>query len=287
MNMQDKVCLITGATSGVGRATARAMAEAGADTTIVCRNRGKGEQLLAELKAETGNERLQLLVGDLSRQGDIRAVAEAFLETGKPLHVLINNAGIINLDRRVTEDGIEETFAVNHLAYFLLTDLLLERIRESAPARIVSVASDAASFCKQVNFDDLEFERGYKTFKVYGHSKLCNILWTRELARRLEGTGVTANCAHPGPVRSGLGSQNGAVSKIVTKVLAPFFRSPEKGAATSIYLATSPEVEGVSGRYFADCREKPLKSWMRDDAAARRLWEISEEMVGRRKQQAA
>ncbi len=286
MELKGKVCLITGATSGIGRATARAVAAAGAELFVVCRNAAKGEALLDELKRETGNDRLQLLVGDLASQAELRAVAQAFLATGKPLHLLINNAGVVNMERRLTVDGIEETFAVNHLAYFLLTELLLDRLKASAPARIVSVASGAHAFCKGVNFNDLGFAKDYKTFTVYGHSKLCNILWTRELARRLAGTGVTANCLHPGAVRTGLGTQNGLLGKLTSKLLGPFFRSPEKGAATSIYLATSDAVEGVSGDYFANCKAINPKPWGRDDIAARKLWAVSEQLVAQSRQAA-
>lgn len=281
MNMTGKVALITGATSGIGSATAEAIANTGAEIFIVCRNKAKGDALLAELRQKTANDQLHLLVGDLAVQADIRRVAQEFLATDKPLHLLINNAGLINTERKLTVDGIEETFAVNHLAYFLLTELLRERIVASAPARIVSVSSGAHAFCKEIAFDDLNFERRkYKTFVVYGHSKLANILWTRELARQLEGTGVTANCLHPGAVRSGLGTQNGVLGKLMTKLLAPFFKPPEQGAATSVYLATSPDVEGVSGKYFANCKEETPKSWATRDDTAKRLWEVSRELVG-------
>lgn len=278
MTMQGKVTMVTGATSGIGEASAKALAEQGAEVFIVCRNRQKGEALLAQLSTAAGQQH-QLLVGDLSRKADIRRVAEEFLQTGKPLHLLLNNAGVVNTSRQLTADGVEETFAVNHLAYFLLTELLRQRIIDSAPARIVSVASEAHNFCKAVNFDDLGFEQGYKTFTVYGHSKLCNILWTRELARQLEGTGVTANCVHPGAVRTGLGTQNGWFGKLLTKLVGPFFRSPAQGAATSLHVATSPQLEGVSGKYFSDKKEKTPKPWAQDDQAAQRLWEVSAAMV--------
>jgi retinol dehydrogenase-12 len=280
MNMQDKVALITGATSGIGRATAKAIAASGATLYVVCRNREKGEALLNDLAAETGNGQLHLLVGDLARQADIHQVADEFLATGKPLHLLVNNAGIVNVKRQETVDGIEETFAVNHLAYFLLTERLRERLVASAPARIVSVASMAHAFIKGLDLDDPEFKfRPYKTMAVYAHSKLCNILWTRELARRLEGTGVTANCLHPGAVGTGLAGQNGAFARLVMTLLKPFFRSPEKGATASIHLALSPQVEGVTGAYFVDRKAVRPKPWAEDDDVARKLWALSETMV--------
>lgn len=281
MDMTGKVALVTGVTSGVGTATAEAIASTGAELFMVCRNRDKGAAVLADIKQKTGNDNIHLLVGDLGVQADIRRVANEFLDTGKPLHLLINNAGVVNMRRNVTVDGIEETFAVNHLAYFLLTELLRDRIVASAPARIVSVASNAHEFCKEIHFDDINYEsRPYKTFEVYGHSKLANILWTREIARQLAGSGVTANCVHPGAVRTGLGTQNGWLGKVVTKLVGPFFRSPAKGAETSVFLATSDKVEGVSGVYFYNCKKLEAKPWARDDAAAKRLWDVSRQLVG-------
>ena len=284
-SMRGKVCLVTGATSGIGRATARALAAQGAEVFVLCRNRDKGETLLRELKQETGNAQLHLLIGDLARQADIHRVADQFLATGKPLHVLVNNAGIVNTERRVTADGFEEMFAVNHLGYFLLTERLRQRLIDSAPARVVGVASGAHAFVRGMNWDDLQYERTpFKTFTVYGQSKLCNILWTRELARQLRGTGVTANCLHPGAVGTGLATQNGALGKIVMWLLRPFFRSPEKGATAAIYLATAPEVANTSGQYYYDRKPLEPKPWAKDDVAAQRLWVLSEQMVAGRGQ---
>lgn len=278
--MQGRVCLVTGATSGIGRATAAALSAQGAEVFILCRSRDKGEALLRSLQQQTGNHRLHLLVGDLAVQADIRRVAAEFLATGKPLHVLVNNAGVVNAQRRLTPDGIEETLAVNHLGYFLLTELLRPRLLESAPARIVSVASAAHGFIKGVQLDDLQFARTpFRTMKVYGHSKLCNLLWNRELARQLQGTGVTANCLHPGAVGTGLATQNGRLGQFVMWALRPFFRSPERGATASIYLATEPEVQNVSGQYFYDRQPIKPKPWAEDDAAAKRLWQLSEQLV--------
>ena len=279
--MQGRVCLVTGASSGIGRATARALVAAGAEVFVLCRSRSKGEALLQELRALSGKQaEPTLLLGDLSRQADIRRVAAEFLATGKPLHVLVNNAGVVNTERRMTADGFEEMFAVNHLGYFLLTGLLRQRLIESAPARIVSVASGAHAFVRGLNWDDLQFEHTpFKTFSVYGHSKLCNVLWNRELARQLQGSGVTANCLHPGAVGTGLATQNGWLGRAVMRLLRPFFRSPEKGATAAIYLATAPEVAGISGQYYYDRKAIAPKPWAEDDAAAQRLWTLSEQMT--------
>lgn len=282
MSSAARVALITGATSGIGRETVRAVAASGMTVYLVCRNPAKGEALHRELVAHAGHERVYVLLGDLSRQADVHAVADAFLATGLPLHLLINKAGIVNDTWRETEDGIEETFAVNHLAYFLLTERLRERLIASAPARIVSVASNAHAFVKGVDFDDLEYRtRRYRTLAVYSQSKLCNILWTRELARQLDGTGVTANCVHPGAVGTGLASQNGGYARLVMAMLKPFFRSPGKGATASIHFALSPEMDGITGQYGVDKKVAQPKPWARDDAAAQRLWAVSAQMTGR------
>ena len=280
-DMTGRTCLITGATSGIGRAAALALARLGASLVLVGRSRERGEHVVAEVERASGRQDAALLlVADLSSQAEVRRLAAEFLATGRPLHVLLNNAGIVNLRRETTVDGREATFAVNHLAYFLLTELLLPRLKESAPARIVSVASDAhAQAGGRLDFEDLDSRR-YSSMRVYGKSKLANILFTRELARRLEGTGVTANCLHPGFVGSGFARNNGAVASLVMSLLRPFARSPEKGAETAVYLASSPEVAGVSGRYFVDCRPRSPKDFAQNDADARRLWEVSERLCG-------
>jgi len=277
-DLSGKTCLITGATSGIGKATALALARMGATLVLVCRDRNRGEQTRAAIRAQSAGAEVDLMLADLASQQEIRRLAGEFLTTGRPLHVLVNNAGVVNTSRSVTVDGIETVFAVNHLAYFLLTHLLLDRLQQSAPARIISVASDAHKF-GAMNFDDLQAERRYRTMRVYGQSKLANILFTYELARRLQGTGVTVNCLHPGAVATGLGTNNGAWAKPIIKLLGLFFRSPERGAATSIYLASSPEVEGTSGKYFVDCRPRRSSPASYDEASAKRLWEISERMT--------
>jgi NAD(P)-dependent dehydrogenase (short-subunit alcohol dehydrogenase family) len=278
-SMAGRTCMITGASSGIGRAAAHALARLGATLILICRDRGRGEETVAEIRSQTGNGDVQLMLADLSSQQAIRGLAAAFLATDQPLHVLLNNAGVVNIGRSLTDDGIETVFAVNHLAYFLLTHLLLDRLRASAPARIVNVASDAHKF-SGMNFDDLFGERRYRTMRIYGQSKLANILFTYELARRLEGSGVTVNCLHPGAVATGLGKNNGAWAKVLVGMLRPFFRTPEGGAATSIYLASSPEVEGISGTYFSNCKPARSSKASYDQASARRLWEISAQMTG-------
>jgi NAD(P)-dependent dehydrogenase (short-subunit alcohol dehydrogenase family) len=277
--MSGRTCMITGATSGIGRATAVALAQLGATLVLVCRDRARGAETAAEICAKTGNQAVELMLADLASQQSIRTCARDFLATGRPLHVLVNNAGVVNLKRALTADGIETVFAVNHLAYFLLTELLLDRLKSSAPARIVNVASDAHRW-GTMTFDDLGGERGYKVMRIYGQSKLANILFTYELARRLEGTNVTVNCLHPGAVGTGLGKNNGAWARVLIGMLRPFFRTAEGGAATSIYLASSPEVEGVTGKYFVDCKPKRSSAASYDAATARRLWDVSAKMTG-------
>jgi len=277
--MRGRTCMITGASSGIGRATALGLARLGATLVLVCRDRQRGAGTVADIAAQTGNREVTLLLADLAVQAEIRRVAAEFLATDRPLHVLINNAGAVNLQRTLTADGIEATFAVNHLAYVLLTNLLLDRLRRSAPARIVNVASDAHKF-GALDFDDLGNEHRYRGLRVYGQSKLANILFTAELARRLDGTGVTVNSLHPGAVGTGLGKNNGAWARGVIALLRPFFRSPDSGAATSIYLASSPAVDGITGQYFVNCRQTRPSRDAQDPAAARRLWDVSMELTG-------
>ncbi len=271
--------MVTGATSGLGRVTALELARMGASLTLVCRNRLKGEEVISAIRDQTGNRALTLMLADLSVQQSIRDLARTFVDRGEPLHVLVNNAGVFNLKREVTADGIEAMFAVNHLSYFMLTLLLLDRLRQSAPARIVNVAS-AAHRHGTIDFDDLQAERGYRPMRIYGRSKLANILFTYELARRLNGCGVTVNCAHPGAVATGLGANNGAIAGLLMPLIGLFMRSPERGAATQIYLASSRQVEAISGGYFVDCRLARSSPQSYDTALARRLWDISADLTG-------
>lgn len=278
--MSDKTCLITGPTSGIGHATAEALARQGFHLVLACRNAERGEALAETLRADGGSA--EVLEMDLASQRSILDGAQRFLDSGQPLHLLISNAGVVNLERRETVDGIEENMAVNHLAPFLLTELLRPRLLESAPARIVTVASGAHAFVRGFRADDPEFSRNrYRALKVYGHSKLCNILWTRNLAQQLAGTGVTANCLHPGAVATSLGTNNGNIGRLAMAMLRPFFRTPERGARTSIHLATSDEVADISGGYFVDCRLRRPKPGAEDAVAAKALWAWSERMTGR------
>ena len=276
--LEGKTCLITGATNGIGRVTAVELARMGAELFLIYRNEARADETVAEIRTKTGNDNVHLIHADLGSQKQTRAAAAEFLATGRPLHVLVNNAGLGNTKRLQSEDGIEMVFAVNHLAYFLLTMLLLDRIKQSAPARIVNVASEAHRF-GTISFDDLGGERRYSTLGSYGQSKLANILFTYELARRLAGTGVTVNCLHPGAIASGLWTNNGWFAQFLMQAGRLFLKTPEQGAQTTIYLATSDKVEGVTGKYFANCREKASNKESYEADVARRLWEISEKMT--------
>ncbi len=276
--MGEKVCLITGATSGIGKATAMGLANMGACVVLVGRDQGRGEAALAEIKEKSANASVDLMLADVSSQEQIRRLADEFKEAYPRLDLLTNNAGVFRSKRITTADGLETTFAVNHLAYFLLTNLLLEVLKASAPSRIINVASGDHSNAT-IDFDDLQGEKGYKGAKAYSQSKLANVLFTYELARRLEGRGVTANCLHPGVVRTNFGSGVSGVFGFMVKALRPLMISPEKGAETSIYLASSPEVEGLSGRYFIKKAEARSSDVSYDERLARRLWEVSAELT--------
>ena len=278
-DLSGKTAMITGASSGIGRVTALELARMGAHLVLVCRSRERGEETVREIREKTGNDQVDLMLADLSSQKAIRQVAAEFLARNLPLHVLLNNAGIVNLRRELTVDGIEATFAVNHLAYFLLTVLLLNRLKESVPARIVNVASDAHAW-GTMKFDDLGGERNYGLRQSYGQSKLANILFTYELARKLDGTNVAANCLHPGAIGTGLGKNNGLLGRIIVPIVGLVLKTPEQGARTSVYLASSPDVEGVNGKYYVDCREVRSSAESYDQGAARNLWEVSAKMTG-------
>jgi retinol dehydrogenase 14 len=267
-NMSGKVCLVTGANSGIGKITALALARMGARVVMVCRDRARGDAALAEIKQTTGSNGLELMLCDLSSQADIRRFADEFKATHDRLDVLVNNAGVYLRKRTTTIDNLEATFAINHLGYFLLTNLLLDLLKQSAPSRVVNVSSDAHAH-GHINFDDLQGEKSYSGVKAYCHSKLANILFTRELARRLAGTGVTANCLHPGAVATGIFR---ALPKPIEAVIKLVTMSPEKGAQTSIYLASAPAVEQVTGKYFVKCAEARPAPEAQDDQIASRLW---------------
>ena len=277
-SLDGKTCVITGASSGLGLATATALAQMGARTVLVCRDRARGEAALNEIVQTTRNRDVELMLADLSSQAAIRKLADDFLSTERPLHVLVNNAGAINMRRSLTIDRIETTFAVNHLAYFLLTLLLLDRLKASAPARIVNVTSEGHR-TTGIRFDDLGGERDYSPFRAYCQSKLANVLFTYELARRLDGSRVSANSVHPGAVATRLAQNNAGWVRLLFRLAGVFFRSPERGAATSVHLASAPDLEGVTGKYFADCKEKRSSPASYDEATARRLWDVSARMT--------
>ena len=279
--MQGQVCLVTGATSGIGRIAARDIARLGARVIIVGRSPEKTEATVRQIRAETGTTAVESLVADLSSQAEVRRLAEQVQARCDRLDVLVNNAGAMFLKRLESVDGIEMTLALNHLSYFLLTNLLLPLLKASAPARIVNVASDAHKGAS-INFDDLQAKQKYSGWRAYQRSKLANILFTNELARRLDGTGVTVNSLHPGFVRTNFlqvfeGRWGGRLVRAIAERIAI---SPEQGARTSIYLASSPDVAGVTGRYFVKGKHVASSAQSLDPAAAERLWRISEEMTG-------
>ena len=279
--MDGKVVLVTGGTNGIGKVTAFELAKKGATVVIAGRNPDKTQATVKEIKEQSGNPSVDGLVADLSSMAEVRKLADQFRQKYSRLDVLVNNAGIYLAEREETVDGYERTFAVNHLAYFLLTNLLLDRLKASAPSRIVNVSSDAHSGAP-LNFDDLQNRQNYGMagMKAYGMSKLENIMFTFELARRLEGTGVTANVLHPGLVATGFGENNGGLVKLIMAVLHRFAITPEQGGDTMIYLASSPEVEGVTGKYWVKRQPIQPASVADDEAAQKRLWEVSAQLTG-------
>lgn len=284
LDMTGKTVVVTGGNSGIGYETAAALAGMGARVLITARSAARGEAAGAQLqgRAAKGGS-VELVIFDLADLSSVRAGAEEILRRCPRLDVLVNNAGLILTERTETVDGFEATFAINHLGPFLLTNLLLDRLRSSAPARIVNVASTAHNQARRgMPFDDLQSTTRYAGMRVYGESKLANILFTNELARRLGESGVTANSLHPGTVRTGYGADGDAkgLLAIGIKIGGPLFLSPAKGARTSVYLASSPEVAGVSGSYFVKCKPRRPRRQALDDAAAQRLWTVSEELVG-------
>ena len=278
-SMIGKTCLVTGANSGIGKEIARGLAAEGARVLMVARNPERGEAARAEVAESTDNDSVELLLCDLSSQRQVRRLADEVLDRCGELHVLVNNAGLTLGERTLTEDGIEATFAINHLAPFLLTEFLRERLVASAPARVVTVASDAHRGSK-IDFEDPSGERKFSSWGAYGQSKLANILFTCELARRLDGTDVTATCLHPGVVRTGFGRQGPAFIRVFLKVAGVFLLTPERGADTAIWLAASTEVDGASGGYYEKRRLAEPSRAARDPESARRLWRLSERLTG-------
>jgi NAD(P)-dependent dehydrogenase (short-subunit alcohol dehydrogenase family) len=303
-SMAGKVCLVTGATAGIGRMTAQEIARRGGAVVIVGRNEGRCAATVQMIRKETSNKAVDFLIADMSSQAEIRRLAREFAERHDRLHVLVNNAGGLFSNYRKSVDGIELTFALNHLGYFLLTHLLLDLLKASAPARIVNVASGAHFWVREFDFDSFVPEgrkRGVRAFRAsrlgnwlcsvfapwkhpglwrYSQTKLANLLFTYELARRLEGTSVTANALNPGLVASNLMSGNGLFGWIMRRYTAFYGGTVAQGAKTPIYLATSPEVEGVTGQYFDKRKPAPSTRWARDVAAAQRLWQLSEQLTG-------
>jgi NAD(P)-dependent dehydrogenase (short-subunit alcohol dehydrogenase family) len=281
-SMAGKICAITGPTSGIGRSTALALGRKGARLILLCRSAEKGAALVAELAALKAEA--EVIEVNLSSLSSVARAAERLSTRAPQLDVLINNAGLINTGRRESADGIEEMFAVNHLAHFLLTNRVLQNLRAAPEGRIVHVASGAHAFVNKFDFDDYTWHnRRWATMKAYGHSKLANLLFNRSLSLRLGVTGsVTSNALHPGAVGSNMGSNNGWTGKLGMALMKPFFLTPDKGAETSIYLAAAAEAAGHRGGYFIKCAPAKPKPWAEDDAAAERLWGLSAALLAER-----
>jgi NAD(P)-dependent dehydrogenase (short-subunit alcohol dehydrogenase family) len=277
--MAGKLCVVTGATSGIGLVAAERLAASGARLILIGRDKARGEAALARIKRHAPGAELTLRYADLSLLAEMNRLAAEIAAAEPRIDVLINNAGAMFTSRSLTADGLERTFALNHMAYFVLANRLRAALAAAAPARIVNVASEAHRG-NVLDFADLQSARGYRGFRVYGRSKLANILFTRELARRLEGSGITANCLHPGFVASRFGDNNPGLSRVGIGLAKRFFAlSPEQGAETVVYLAASPEVASVTGGYFDKCRVRLPSAEAQDDAAARRLWDESAKLA--------
>ena len=277
--MEGKTCLITGGSDGIGYAAARELARMGARVVIVGRNTAKTDAAVERIIAETGNPAVECLLADLSSQREVRRVAAEALELLPRLDVLLNNAGAIFLSNRRSVDGIEMTFALNHIGYFMLTNLLMDRLRESAPARIINVSSSSHGSPGRFRLEDLPNPGSNRGYRAYGRSKLCNILFTYELARRLEGTNITVNALHPGLVQTNIARNNGLLGRVVNFFIGARGVDADKGAETLVYLAASSEVEGVTAKYFVDCRAVPSSNLSYDAELAARLWDMSESLT--------
>ena len=277
--MDGKVCLITGATRGIGLEAAKALARLGATVVLVGRDTTRTKDALDEVRAVAPEAKVDSLLADFTSLDSVRKLAEDFKARYSRLDVLLNNAGLILDQREETKDGFEATLGINHLAPFVLTHQLRDLLVASGPARVINVSSEAHRTAK-LDFDDLQSTRGYSAFRVYGTSKLANILFTKALAKRLQGTQVTTNCLHPGVVATGFGHNAKGIFRHLVKLGAPFMLTAAKGARTSVYLASSPEVEGVSGEYFIRSRKAKPSREARDEALAERLWQVSAELTG-------
>jgi NAD(P)-dependent dehydrogenase (short-subunit alcohol dehydrogenase family) len=276
--LTGKTCLITGANSGIGKATALGLAKMGAELVMVCRDREKGEAAQKEIMAESRNSNIELMLADMSSQDSIRRLASDFQKTHEKLHLLINNAGVYLTKRITTVDGLEATLATNLLGPFLLTNLLLGVLRTSAPSRIVNVSSDAHNGVR-IDFDDLQGEKKFSGWQAYGQSKLGLILYTHELSKRLAGTDVTVNSVHPGVVRTHFAKNNGGLVAIGFRIIGAFFISPLTAAKRVLYVATSPDLTNVSGKYFSKMHEEKSSRESYDDGSAKRLWQMSEQLT--------
>jgi len=277
--MEGRTCVITGASSGIGKVSAERLASMGASVIMVCHSRVRGERAKSEVETKSGSRLVELMLVDLASFDSVRAFAKRYGENHDSLHVLLNNAGVARLRRSLTVDGFETTFQVNYLSPFLLTNLLLPLLKRSAPSRIVSVSS-TAHYGGHIDLGDLQLERGYGVMRAYSQSKLAQVFFTHELARRLEGMGVTANCLHPGTVATNIWGNALGPASFLGKVTRLFLLSPEKGAKTQVYLASSPEVEAVSGEYFEPDGKKRSSAESYNQALAERLWDASAALVG-------
>ena len=278
VDMTGKTCLITGGNSGIGKATAIGLAKLGATVVIVSRDKDKGEAAIFEIRSVSRNKDVDSMVSDLSSLDSVRELAHDFTARYKQLHVLVNNAGIFLPKRVPTVDGFETTFATNHLGHFLLTNLLLDELKASSPSRIINITS-SAHYGTEIDFEDLQGEKKYSGYHAYSQSKLANVLFTYQLAKKLEGTSVTVNCLHPGVVRTGFGKDQGGLMSIGVRIGSPFMMSAESAAKAVIYLATSPEMEGVSGKFYSKGHEKRSSHQSYDMASAERLWKVSAELT--------
>jgi len=279
MNLEGKVCVITGATSGIGEVGAQELARLGARLVLVARDRARGEATLARLRALAPAAAHRVHYADLTRIAEMKRVAAEIAAAEPRIDLLVNNAGALFTARQMTSDGLEMHFAVNHMAYFVITQALRERLVAAGPARVVSTAS-GAHYGARLDLDDLQFARGYRAFQAYQRSKLYNVMWTREVARRFAGTGVTANCFHPGFVATRYGDRSGGFLSWGVRVAKLFAIPSEKGARTLVYLAASDEVADVTGGYFYKCRQMTPSAAAQDDTAARRLWDETARLAG-------
>jgi NAD(P)-dependent dehydrogenase (short-subunit alcohol dehydrogenase family) len=279
MNLEGKVCVLTGSTSGIGRVAAERLARMGARLVLIARDKARGEAMMAELRAGAPRAAHSIYYADLLRLSEMKRVAAEIAAAEPRIDILINNAGALFSHRGVTEDGFERHFALNHVSYFVIANKLRERLVAAAPSRVVNTASGAHQGAK-LDFDDLQLSRRYNGMTGYQRSKLCNILFTRELARRWSGTGVTANCLHPGFVATRFGDRSGGLLSYGVRIAKLFAISPARGAETIVYLASSPEVAGVSGKYFYKCKPVTPSREAEDDEAAKRLWAETSRLTG-------